>query len=45
LPIAGSTIKYVAETTTTITKTVGSGITITDVNEFRIAFERIDTSA
>ena len=45
LPIAGATIKYQANTTTVITKTVGAGITVTGVNEFQIAFVRTDTSA
>ena len=45
LPIAGASIRYVAETTTEINKTVGAGITITGANEFRIAFTRTDTSA
>ena len=44
LAIAGASIKYVANTSTVITKTVGAGITITGVSEFRIAFERLDTS-
>lgn len=45
LPIAGATIKYQANTTTPLIKTVGAGITITGVNEFQMAFELTDTSA
>ena len=44
LVLAGATIKYQANTTTPIIKTVGAGITVTGVNVFQIAFERLDTS-
>lgn len=45
LPIAGATIKYQANTTTPLIKTVGADITITGVNVFQIAFARVDTAA